>query len=60
MNRNCEPKMWTQTRNASLNMNMTTARHLFVTQQNITTRHDMSQTCHIRHIVMPDDQIIKK
>ena len=22
--------------------------------------HDMSQTCHMRHICMPDDQIIKK
>ena len=22
--------------------------------------HDMSQACHMRHIIMPDDQTIKK
>ena len=33
---------------------------MFASQQNITTRHNMSQTCHMRHIVMLDDQTIKK
>ena len=32
----------------------------FVSQRNIMTCHDMSQTCHMRHIIMPDDQIIIK
>ena len=31
----------------------------FMSQRNITTRHDMSQTCHMRHIIMPDDQTIE-
>ena len=35
-------------------------RKTFTSQQNITTRHDMSHTCHMRHICMPGDQTIKK
>ena len=35
-------------------------RKMFVSQRNITTHHNMSQTCHMRHICMPGDQIIKK
>ena len=31
----------------------------FASQQNITTHHDMSHTCHMRHICMPGDQTIK-
>ena len=33
---------------------------MFTSQRNITTHHDMSQTCHMRHICMPGDQIIKE
>ena len=35
-------------------------RKMFVSQRNITTCHDMSETCHMRHIITPDDQTIKK
>ena len=33
---------------------------MFASQRNTTTRHDMSQKCHMRHIIMPNDQTIKK
>ena len=32
----------------------------FTSQQNIMTHHNMSQICHMRHICMQGDQIIKK
>ena len=35
-------------------------RKMFASQQNITERQDMSQTCHMRHSFMPGDQIIKE
>ena len=35
-------------------------RKTFASQQNIMTHQDMSHTCHMRHICMPDDQIIEK
>ena len=28
--------------------------------RDIMTRQDMSQTCHMRHIIMPDDQTLLK
>ena len=35
-------------------------RKTFVSQRNITTCHDMSHTCHMRHSFTPGDQTIKK
>ena len=35
-------------------------RKTFASQQNITTRQDMSHTCHMSHIFMSGDQTIKK
>ena len=35
-------------------------RKTSVSQRNIMTRQDISQTCHMRHIITPDDQTIKK
>ena len=48
MNTKCEPK------------NERDSRKTFARQQNITTRHDMSHTCHMRHICMPVNQTIQK
>ena len=43
----------------NLKTNATVARQMFMSQQNIMTHHDMSHTCHMRHICMPGNQIIK-
>ena len=32
----------------------------FASQRNITTHQDMSHTCHMRHLCMAGEQIIKK
>ena len=53
-----------QTRNMNANMNPKPksehdCRKTSVSQQNIMTRHNMSHTCHMRHIIMPDDQTTK-
>ena len=47
-NLKCEPK------------NECNYHEMFMSQQNIMTHHDMSHTCHMRHICMPGDQTIKK
>ena len=54
-----------QTRNVNANMKREpkrerNCRKTSASQRNITTRHNMSHTCNMRHIIMPDDQIIKK
>ena len=54
-----------QTQNVNANMkrepkNEHDCHKTSASQRNITTRHDMSQKCHMRHIIMPDNQIIKK
>ena len=48
-----------RTCNVNLKMNATVAR-CFASKQNIMTCHNMSQTCHMRHICMSGNQIIKK
>ena len=51
-----------RTHNANLEMNAIPARHLRAneTSRHVMTCHDMSQICHMRHIIMTDDQTIKK
>ena len=48
MNPKCEP------------INERDYHKMFTSQRNITIQHDMSHTCHMRHICMPGNQIIKK